>query len=350
MSSPVGLSASDIFKAIEVVHVVVDALRRESRSGASYCNLIAQLRSLETALILVNGLETNTEQYAQVAALHQAASQCRHTIDAFLKEVSSYQPHLGGTSGNLGIKAVWYKVKWSLCKKEDLEKFQVALISHTGSINAPLQFVQTERQDHMHKSLAGMIQDVSVRWLSSLSPIANGMNQALRQGQKLPSIAVMIHKTNLRVFRMVVDIHQVVLSIPAQVHRQKPIVMTDPLGRISPFHLEFIRSKEALLAVLQDNLKSTRVGPMMIQDGNFSIRDNETKRDIRLDDDWNNVFHPGQSVSVWIQLHLRANFHPSYLKDEGYPLIVEPESITVVYVDLLRIGRSLSKITCCILS
>jgi hypothetical protein len=97
---------------------------------------------------------------------------------------------------------------------------------------------------------------------------------------------------------MIFDIHQYILRVPSQVNRQQPVYMIDAFGRESPFHLEFIRSAEALISILKVNVKSARSGPRMIEFGQFVIEDDGTKRDIDLADDWETCFSPGQRVSM----------------------------------------------------
>jgi hypothetical protein len=97
---------------------------------------------LETALIQVKQLEFEERQYAEVVALRQAAAQCRRTIDGFLKKIEKYQPSLSGNSEGHRVRDAWMKVKWALCKKEDVAKFKADLVGHTESIQLLLMTVQ----------------------------------------------------------------------------------------------------------------------------------------------------------------------------------------------------------------
>jgi hypothetical protein len=78
--------------------------------------------------------------------------------------------------------------------------------------------------------------------------------------------------------------------------------MIDAFGKESPFHLEFIRLAEALIAILKVNFKSTGSGTRMIERGDFVMEDDGTKRDIDLAGDWETCFFPGQRVSMSIVL------------------------------------------------
>ncbi len=43
---------------------------------------------------------------------------------------------------------------------------------------------------------------------------------------------------------MLCNIQNVITRIPGQVERQQPVYLMDALGKIAPFHLEFVRSTE----------------------------------------------------------------------------------------------------------
>jgi hypothetical protein len=77
-----------------------------------------------------------------VIALGSAATQCQRTIDAFGQKIWKYQPSLrAGGSGGI-LKDSWMKVRWALCKKDDLIRFKTELLGHTESIELLLMTVQ----------------------------------------------------------------------------------------------------------------------------------------------------------------------------------------------------------------
>jgi hypothetical protein len=305
MSVGFGFSVGDFLAALRLVGTVIDALREASESGAAYRELLDELFALETALLHVKRLDLDDGQRTQKIALRQAAAQCQRTIDKFWEKIQKYQPHLqnGGTGSR--IKDSWVKIKWAVCKKDDMERFKADLRGHTGAIEVLLLAIQmeattmqTRRQNEGQKTLAGKIQEFSSQWLGRLPAITDGVNQSVQQGKALLDATAKMVQTNLRVFQMIFDIHQYILRVPSQVNRQQPVYMIDAFGRESPFHLEFIRSAEALIAILKVNFKSTRSGPRMIERGEFVIEDDGTKRDIDLADDWETCFYPGQRVSM----------------------------------------------------
>ena len=87
------------------------------------------------------------------------------------------------------------------------------------------------------------------------------------------------------------------MEIPGQVERQRPVYLIDALGRTSPFHLEFIRSPEALLAVLAINFEKFGAASK-IRNREFVIEDSLSKKHINLNLDWDLCFLPGQQVEM----------------------------------------------------
>jgi hypothetical protein len=49
---------------------------------------------------------------------------------------------------------------------------------------------------------------------------------------------------NIQIFRIVLNLQNIIKRIPGQVERQQPVYFVDALGRHMPFHLEFVLSAE----------------------------------------------------------------------------------------------------------
>jgi hypothetical protein len=141
MSVGFGFSAGDFIAALDLVATVIDALRDSGDSSAEYRELVAQLFSLETALRAVERIELDDVQIGEVIALQQAAAQCQRTIDAFWQKIKKYHPSLGRGTGSR-VRDGWMKIKWALCRKEDLVRFKADLVGHTESIEMLLTTVQ----------------------------------------------------------------------------------------------------------------------------------------------------------------------------------------------------------------
>jgi hypothetical protein len=143
MSVGFGFSVGDFIAAIELVTTVIDALQASGTARDEYRELVSQLRSLETALLRVKRLD-GEEQYDEVIALRQAASQCQRTIEEFWTKASKQHPGLRGCGSRSRLKDGWMRVKWAVCKREDVVRFKADLVGHTESIQMILSVIQMQ--------------------------------------------------------------------------------------------------------------------------------------------------------------------------------------------------------------
>jgi hypothetical protein len=141
--------------------------------------------------------------------------------------------------------------------------------------------------------------------MGKLRAIADDVALNVQHGTSLVQTCAEILQTNLRVFRMVYDIQLFITRIPGQVQRQQPVYFIDAFNRECPFHLEFVRSAEAFLAVLKINFKNSDVGPKMIDRGDFVIEELGTNNLIDMTRSWETCFFPGQRVAMSMILRKR---------------------------------------------
>ena len=304
MSAGFGFSVGDFLAALELVSTVIDALRDSGEAGNEYRELLRQLHSLETALIQVKRLEVDDSQYAELVALRQAAAQCQCTINTFWEKIQVYQQNLGPFASRVSrLRDRWMRVKWAVCKKDDVAKFKADLAGHTESIQLLLSTLQMEtlnvhsrKHEHQQRNLAGRIQHSYFQCMRKLSSISDSITSGLQQSKQLLEMTTQVLRTNIQVFQVVLTLHNIITRIPGQIEQQ-PVYLIDGLGRASPFHLEFIRSAEALVAVLAENFK--KFGDKeKILDREFVIEDSTSRQDIDLEADWDLCFSPGQRVEM----------------------------------------------------
>ena len=305
MSVGFGFSVGDLITAFELVVTVIDALRASGEAKAEYRELLRQLHSLETALLQVKRLQLDDSRQSELIALWQAAAQCQRTIDEFWKRIQAYHSHLGcNRSGLARLKENWMKVKWATCKKDDVLKFKLDLAGHTSSIHLLLSTIQLasiriqdQTQRQRQQSLTGKIQDSFFVYMRKLYSISDNVAGGLQQGKQLLGLTTQILRTNKQVLQIVLGLHDMIMQIPNQVKSQQPVFLVDALGREIPFHLEFVRSAEALAAVLAINFK--RVGPVdKMRKGQLVLKDSTTKKVIDLKQDLDLCFFPGQRVEL----------------------------------------------------
>lgn len=85
-------------------------------------------------------------------------------------------------------------------------------------------------------------------------------------------------------------------SLPPQIERQQPVYFLDACGFLAPFHLEFIKSWEAFIAVLNVNFKTR--GLKLIERQQFVLEDAHSKRVLDLSRPWETCFFPNQHVNM----------------------------------------------------
>ncbi|KAF1957624.1 hypothetical protein CC80DRAFT_444003 [Byssothecium circinans] len=300
-----GFSVGDFIATLNLVATIIDALRSASHSTSVFRELLNELLTLERALIQVKSIDLDDSQRFEQIALYQAASQCQRSIDAFWNRIQKYQPHFSQAATTFSVKDGWMKIRWAMCEKKEVDGFRAEIQAHTGSIQVLLGALQANAttkqardQRTQYKSLAGTIQSLANQAMGKLSAITDGVSKTASQSAALVQTCAQILQTNLRVFQMVYDIQLFITSIPGQVQRQQPVYFVDALNRESPFHLEFVRSAEALRAVLKVNLKETEYGPRMIDRGDFVIEELGTHRVIDITQNWEKCFFPGQRVAM----------------------------------------------------
>ena len=142
MSVGFGFSVGDFFAAISLVGTVIDALREAGDASKQFHGLVLELTTLQVTLDGVNRLELRDTQIVERCALLQAVSNCQLVIHEFWITVQKYQPHLQSVGPSLTLRDAWMKIRWAVCKKEDVVKFRADLRSHTGNIELLLTTVQ----------------------------------------------------------------------------------------------------------------------------------------------------------------------------------------------------------------
>ena len=142
MAAAFGFSCGDFIAAVELVTTVVNALSESSEATQEYSELLRQLYSLNIALLQVKSLHVGDSQHSELVGIRQAAAQCHQTIDAFWQKIQKYQPHLQSNGSSSRVKDGWMKIKWAVCKKDEVAKFKADLAGHTESILMLLAVVQ----------------------------------------------------------------------------------------------------------------------------------------------------------------------------------------------------------------
>jgi hypothetical protein len=134
--------------------------------------------------------------------------------------------------------------------------------------------------------------------MQKLGHMTNAIAQNVRQGTALLESSAQVVQSNMRIFQAIRQLQAMISTVPPQIERKQPVYLIDALNKACPFHLEFIRSAEALLSVLKVNLNESGCGPEKIDRGEFVIEDCGTHAPIDMIQNWDLCFHPGQRVAM----------------------------------------------------
>ena len=140
-----GFSVSDICNGLRLAKESVRALGEQGGASSDYTALLDEIGTLQDGLRAVEELLLDEDlPHNQHVALEGAVSSCRKTIEDFLHAISKYQPHLTEAKSK-GITSRFRKIKWVLCKKEDVQQFRSQIERHSSSISMLLVTLQTKQ-------------------------------------------------------------------------------------------------------------------------------------------------------------------------------------------------------------
>jgi hypothetical protein len=123
-------SFGDIVTAVGIVHSICKVLSDSMGASYDYQCLIAELRSFEKALKIVD-LAITVAPPTGRDALDIAAeiTTCLELLNAFHDRIKSYQKALGGRKG-----ASWRKIGWTLFKADEVANFKQKISQHKQNI------------------------------------------------------------------------------------------------------------------------------------------------------------------------------------------------------------------------
>lgn len=106
-----------------------------------------------------------------------------------------------------------------------------------------------------------------------------------------------------RIFDAVIQIQQLLCTIPPQIEREQPVLFEDAHGRLTPFYVDFINSYDAFQAVLEVRFINM---PGLRKVGNleYAMQDAQSKQILDLSKSWENSIRPGRKfvMSMIFQL------------------------------------------------
>ena len=295
-----GFSVSDLCMGLKLIKESAEALDDKKGAASDYGGLLTEVGSLQEGLATVEELLQNDNlPKRQHVALERLVCECHKSIEEFIESISKYQPHL--RYGTKGIVPKFRKMQWALSRKEDVAKFRLLLGRHASAINMLLITLQAKQSlvsKASHKN--------TIARIDSEAHLTNMMQtMSVEQRQSL----LFLTQQNRELLRTIQDMRHMLEAqtrVPPQILLQQPVVLLDPLGKIAPFHLEFIDSPECFMAVLHARFVQAGVGRgglSRLVNREFAIEDSQRKRQLDLDKPWSQVFRPGQQVDMRMIFH-----------------------------------------------
>lgn len=293
---------SDLFAALKIIKDSVEAINDKKGAAADYANLASEIGSLWDGLEAVEEIQLDSDlSEKQIAAIKRAVDACYDSLESFLASISDYQPHLATNSS--GFASNYRKIKWALCKKDDVAKFRAQLGRHISSINMLLITFQAKQSLDAKNSRSDIMVKVLQSEENSITRMVQGLSIEQRQ------FFMIMDQQNKQLMQSIEDMRmmlQLQASVPPQVMLQQPVVFLDPFGKTAPFHLEFIDSSECFMAVLKARFSNAGVSPAglsKLDNHDFLIQDSQRRRPIDLKKNWASVFRPGQTVDMSMIFH-----------------------------------------------
>lgn len=137
-----GFSAGDFLSAVSLLRDLIHALHDSSQTSREHEQLIAELQSLDTAILQAEAHYGGLDSPAQRIVLDQAIQACQQSVNDFLSSVS--KPHRDSSSHGSGnvVRDVFPKKRWSMITTEELVAFRCCISAHVHSIQTLLVTIQ----------------------------------------------------------------------------------------------------------------------------------------------------------------------------------------------------------------
>ena len=302
MATGFGFSVGDLVLGLKLIKDSIEAVNDSKGAAADYKALVTEITTLQDGLEAIEELQADdTFSPKQLSALERAARACQESIQDFLASISKYQPHLNAKA--TGFQSNFRKIKWTLCRKDDVSRFRVQLGRHASSITMLLVTFQAKRtmdSKTTRSDLAVRVREIDD---SCITEMLKGLTVEQRQ------FFMIVIQQNKQLLHSIEDLRTMLPTqnaVPPQVLLQQPVILLDPFGKIVPFHLDFIDSSECLMAVLKARFRNAGVTPAgvsKLENGDFLIQDTQRSRPIDLAKNWTSVFRPGQNVDMSMIFH-----------------------------------------------
>ena len=241
MAAGIGFSVGDIFTTFKLIKDSIDAIKDTKGASADYAALLTEIDCLQEGLKAIKDLQLNHNgSHKQQTAIARAAQASQTCIDDFRSSISKYQRHLHSNAS--GWMSNYWKIKWALCRKDDVAAFRAQLQRYVSSIKLLLiAFRANESVGPMDgdKSTVSNVRLQDENRDGYSSTLAENMSIEQRTYFELPMHQNQESMRNVQDYGRMLRIQK---DIPPQVLSQQPVIPHDVLGKAAPFHLDIIDS------------------------------------------------------------------------------------------------------------
>lgn len=305
MSVGFGFSVGDLVTSLKLIKDSIEAVKDTKGAANDYAQLLTEIDCLRDGFEAIEDLDlVHKGSHKQQTAINGAIGACQKCIDDFLTSISKYQPHLHSNAS--GLTSNYRKIKWALCRKDDVATFRSQLERHTSSINMLLITFQTKEQLTSNGGEGSTAIVMKARDSDRVDHIATLLGSLSIEQRQCFEFLMHQNKELMRNLQQVNQMLRTQMSIPPQILLQPPVILLDAFGKIAPFHLDFIDSLEAFTAVLKIRFKQAGVRPAglaKLENREFSIQETRRKRFKDLSKPWSAIFQPGQEVDMSMVFH-----------------------------------------------
>ena len=285
-----GFSVGDLISGSMLIKELINALNDASGSSAEYRKLICELQNLQSALETLQDLRVDESRRDQRFKLEQVAAHCLKTIEDFVTRCTKFDAHLATSCKAskdtvLKWKTALKKVQWAFTKRDDVLKLRAEIMGHTSTINILMSSIQLsqnvsdlDKLEELRKSSATQqeqITDLHTLMEKSVDQFHQNtdllraqcrrIHQLEQENRETRGIVLRVLHTGKQVFSMISGIQKLFLRyIPPQISQQQPVYLEDVLGRVTPFHIEWVNSREVrTCAFLSLYLKAFKLTMLM---------------------------------------------------------------------------------------
>lgn len=300
-----GFSMGDLVTGLQLIKDSIAAVKDGKGASAHYAGLLTEIKCLQDAFEGINelGLDLKGSE-KQRRAIDCAVAACQKCIEDFIASISKYQPHLQLNTS--GWASNYRKIKWAVCRKDDVTAFRAQLERHTSTINMLLITFQSKARGTPEVAMTSTAVVVREQRMETENQTAALLKSLSLEQRQCFEFLMLQNKELMRSVQELNRILKVQTAIPPQVLLQKPVILLDAFGKIAPFHLDFIDSMECFTAVLKIRFRQAgieKAGLSKLENGEFTIQETRHKRPVDLCKPWPMLFRPGQEVDMSMVFH-----------------------------------------------